>query len=88
MTKSESFQWSLFARRAGVHIDFHAHRHFDNLWGFPGHFDSPKFGATRRAVTEPRTAIDTAQVRHIAQRTGLSADTSLLSKAISFLDKA
>jgi hypothetical protein len=28
----------LFAGRAGVHIDFHADRHFDDLWGLPGHF--------------------------------------------------
>jgi hypothetical protein len=28
---------SLFARCAGVHVDFHAHRHFDNLRSFPGH---------------------------------------------------
>jgi hypothetical protein len=27
----------LFARRAGVHVDFHAHRHFDDLWSLPGH---------------------------------------------------
>src|ERR1700733_5036142 len=41
MTKSESFRCSLFARRAGVHVDFHAHRHFNNLWSFPGHFILP-----------------------------------------------
>ena len=27
----------LFARCAGVHVDFHAHRDFDNLRSFPGH---------------------------------------------------
>ena len=27
----------LFARCAGVHVDFHAHRYFDNLRSFPGH---------------------------------------------------
>jgi hypothetical protein len=32
----------LFARRAGVHIDFHAHRHFDNRRSFPGHSAPPK----------------------------------------------
>jgi hypothetical protein len=31
----------LFARRAGVHVDFHAHWHFDNLRCLPGHFRSP-----------------------------------------------
>jgi hypothetical protein len=28
----------LFARCAGVHVDFHAHRHFDNPRSFPGHW--------------------------------------------------
>ena len=28
----------LLSRRAGVHIDFHAHWHFHNSWGLPGHF--------------------------------------------------
>jgi hypothetical protein len=32
----------LLARCAGVHVDFHAHRHFDNLWSLPGHYESPK----------------------------------------------
>jgi hypothetical protein len=27
----------LFARRAGVHVDFHANRHFDDFWSFPSH---------------------------------------------------
>jgi hypothetical protein len=31
----------LFAGRAGVHVDFHANRHFDDLGGLPGHFRSP-----------------------------------------------
>jgi hypothetical protein len=31
----------LLARRAGVHVDFHAHRHFDDLRGSPGHFKLP-----------------------------------------------
>jgi hypothetical protein len=29
----------LLARCAGVHVDFHAHRHFDNLWSLPGHLN-------------------------------------------------
>ena len=32
-----SYRYGLFARRAGVHVDFHAHRHFDNFRGLPGH---------------------------------------------------
>jgi hypothetical protein len=31
----------LFAGRAGVHVDFHANRHFDDLGGLPGHCRSP-----------------------------------------------
>jgi hypothetical protein len=34
----------LFAGRAGVHIDFHADRHFDDLRRLPGHFRSPCSG--------------------------------------------
>jgi hypothetical protein len=37
-----SFRGRLFARSAGVHVDFHAHRHFDDLRSFPAHFGSPK----------------------------------------------
>ncbi len=32
----------LFARCAGVHVDFHAHRYFDNLRSFPGHSFLPR----------------------------------------------
>jgi hypothetical protein len=32
----------LFARGAGVQVDFHAHRHFDDLRGLPGHSRSPE----------------------------------------------
>jgi len=31
----------LLAGSAGIHVDFHADRHFDNLGCFPGHFGSP-----------------------------------------------
>jgi hypothetical protein len=31
----------LFASRARVHVDFHAHRNFDNFWSLPSHFRSP-----------------------------------------------
>jgi hypothetical protein len=31
----------LFARCAGIHVDFHAHRHFDNFRCFPGHLGPP-----------------------------------------------
>jgi hypothetical protein len=32
----------LLAGRAGVHVDFHADRHFNDLRCFPGHFDLPE----------------------------------------------
>src|SRR5579862_2976603 len=32
----------LLASGAGIHVDFHANRHFDDLRCFPGHFGSPK----------------------------------------------
>lgn len=47
----------LFARCAGVHVDFHAHRHFDNFRGLPGHCILPGvFGAnsTPKLNLEPR----------------------------------
>jgi hypothetical protein len=31
----------LFARGAGVHVDFHANRQFDDFWSFPGHSSLP-----------------------------------------------
>jgi hypothetical protein len=34
---SEQALAKLFALRAGVHIDFHANLHFNNLRCFPGH---------------------------------------------------
>ena len=58
----------LFARGAGVHVDFHAHRHFDNLRSFPGHSSSrlhqglPSSLARIRAGAEPRATSDLAQV--------------------------
>jgi hypothetical protein len=42
---------SLFARRAGVHVDFHAHRHFDNLRGLPGHAFLPNRWPSHRRKT-------------------------------------
>jgi hypothetical protein len=31
-------RFRLFAGRAGVHVDFHANRHFNDFWSLPGHF--------------------------------------------------
>jgi hypothetical protein len=49
----------LFARCAGVHVDFHAHRYFDNLRSFPGHSFLPSIlGAMwRRAKVKGRSNI-------------------------------
>jgi hypothetical protein len=41
----------LFARRAGVHIDLHADRHFDDPWSLPGHLGSP---LDDRQIAEPK----------------------------------
>ena len=35
----------LLACCAGVHVDFHAHRHFNDLRCFPGHLRTPKSAA-------------------------------------------
>jgi hypothetical protein len=36
-SRADRLDAGLFARCAGVHVDFHAHRDFDNLRSFPGH---------------------------------------------------
>jgi hypothetical protein len=36
----------LLARRAGVHVDLHANRHFNDLWSLPSHWGLPRDGAT------------------------------------------
>ena len=41
------FLRGLFARCAGVHVDFHAHRHFNNLRSFPGHSNLPFWRPSR-----------------------------------------
>jgi hypothetical protein len=43
-----SFRCGLFARGAGVHVDFHAHRHFDNSRSLPGHSVLPSLARTPR----------------------------------------
>jgi hypothetical protein len=35
--KTSNYRSRLLAGRARIHIDFHADRHFDDLWGLPGH---------------------------------------------------
>jgi hypothetical protein len=37
----------LLAGRAGIHIDFHADRHFDDLRRFPGHLGLSFLGSNR-----------------------------------------
>ena len=44
-----SSRCGLFARRAGIHVDFHAHRHFDNLRRFPGHSSLPRIKMARQS---------------------------------------
>jgi outer membrane protein assembly factor BamB len=35
----------LLAHGAGIHVDFHAYGHFDDLWGFPGHWFASSQGS-------------------------------------------
>jgi hypothetical protein len=37
-TASLMTRCGLFSHRAGIHIDFHAHRYFNDPWGLPSHF--------------------------------------------------
>jgi hypothetical protein len=39
--RKEALTNRLFARRAGVHVDLHAHRYFDDFWSLPSHLRSP-----------------------------------------------
>jgi hypothetical protein len=39
--KKDALYCRLLAGSAGIHVDFHADRHFDDLRCFPGHFGSP-----------------------------------------------
>jgi hypothetical protein len=50
----------LFARRAGVHVDFHADRHFNDLRCLPGHYSLPHV-AVRSPREKSRTAPKLAQ---------------------------
>ena len=58
-----TFRCGLLARCAGVHVDFHAHRHFDDFWSLPSHSGSSQL-IWREVHTgaEPRAASDAAQV--------------------------
>ena len=52
----------LFAQSAGVHVDFHADRHFHDLRSFPGHSGTPKGLSATSRRPKPRAASVTAQV--------------------------
>jgi hypothetical protein len=52
---SNAESWKrLLAGRAGVHVDFHANRHFDNFWSLPSHFNSPSRAGRWNFRTETR----------------------------------
>src|SRR5439155_4550771 len=56
----------LLTRRAGVHVDFHAHRHFHNLRSFPTHQACPKqCWHDVRAGIKTRLTSNVAQARNI-----------------------
>jgi len=57
------------ARCAGVHVDFHAHRHFDDLRCFPGHFLLPSISWRKsRAARQARAALSRAQAGVVRTR--------------------
>jgi hypothetical protein len=58
------------ARCAGVHVDFHAHRHFDDLRGFPGHFRALQVKAGARLA--PSGKLGPSQTRR--KQAGIPAD--------------
>lgn len=63
------------ARCAGVHVDFHAHGHFDDLRCFPGHFRLPSPVISRQLAhprpTQKSVCIGTAQARADSSSTSL-----------------
>ena len=66
----------LLARRAGVHVDFHAHRHFDDLRSFPSHLGLPSSMVQHSHRAERKTAARLTQ--GLVRRTspiGLSQQT-------------
>ena len=84
-----TFRCSLLARCAGVHVDFHAHRHFDDLRSLPSHSGSSQLiWRDVHAGAEPRAPSDAAQVRNIDTESAVQADISLLDKVTSLLGKA
>jgi len=76
-----TFRCGLFARCAGVHVDFHADRHFDNFRGLPGHSILPNvFGAnfTPKFNLGPRPAPRKGGTSSVEQpRASLTADISI-----------
>src|SRR6185295_9806134 len=85
------FSTRLLTGRAGVHVDFHAHRHFHDLRSFPTHEGLPSsVWHDVRAGSETRWTSNVAQARNIRPRsiwTHLTPAISLLGKASSLLDK-
>ena len=61
-----TFRCGLLARCAGVHVDFHAHRHFDDFRSLPSHSGSSQLvWRDVHAGAEPRAPSDAAQVWNI-----------------------
>src|SRR5439155_2713204 len=61
-SRADRFDKVLLARCAGVHVDFHAHRHFDNLRSFPGHSGLPSIMARCSRWNERKATLDVTQV--------------------------
>jgi hypothetical protein len=58
-----SLQGGLLARRAGVHVDFHTNRDFNDLRCFPGHFDFSNVAARVPNERKAMSAVRMAQAR-------------------------
>jgi hypothetical protein len=71
LRKNTRFPQALFAGRAGVHVDFHAYRHFDDSRSLPGHFNSPSRRGRQIAVSRQRSSSNSASAhsaRHQHER--------------------
>ena len=80
----------LLARSAGVHVDFHADRHFHDLRSFPSHSGSPKVLSATSRGAKPRAGSPVVQAPIRMPNASVSilrGRTSLSGKASSLLVK-
>ena len=70
----------LLACRAGVHVDLHANRHFNDLWSLPSHLGLPSDGANSRTGAERKT--DTRLVQEPARTVPVSTSAAAPAFAV------